>query len=145
MRSSEHLPITAGVQIPLAELTFRATPASGPGGQHVNRSSTRIELWWDAARSPSLSEEQRARVLTRLGARVTADGMLRLVASATRSQARNRAEAIERFQELLATALKVVRVRKKTRPSRAAKERRLVEKKQRAARKQDRRRPGTDD
>ncbi len=145
MRSSEHLPITAGVQIPLAELTFRATPASGPGGQHVNRSSTRIELWWDAARSQSLSEEQRARVITRLGARVTADGMLRLVASATRSQARNRAEAIERFQELLATALKVVRVRKKTRPSRAAKERRLVEKKQRAARKQDRRRPGTDD
>jgi len=141
----ESLPISAGVRIPLAELTFRATPASGPGGQHVNRSSTRIELWWDVVRSPSLSEEQRARVLHRLGARVTGDGMLRLVASATRSQARNRDEAIERFQEILARALIVVRPRKKTRPSRAAKERRLTEKRQRGARKAQRRRPAGDD
>ena len=84
-------------------------------------------------------------MLSRLGGRVTADGMLRLVASATRSQARNRSEAIERFQELLARALLVVRARKKTRPSRAAKERRLTEKRQRGARKQQRRPPGSEE
>jgi ribosome-associated protein len=133
--------VTPTVTIPLAELSFRATRSGGPGGQHVNTSSTRIELWWDARQSPSLREDQRAQVLARLATRLTADGLLRIVASETRSQAQNRELAIERFQEVLARALAVTKRRKPTRPSRAAKERRLTEKKQRGARKRERRLP----
>jgi ribosome-associated protein len=111
----------------------------------VNTSSTRIELWWDAQSSPSLGEAQRAQVLARLSTRLTADGMLRIVASETRSQAQNRELAIERFQEVLAQALAVTKRRKATRPSRAAKERRLAAKKQRGARKRERRPPRSED
>jgi ribosome-associated protein len=107
----------------------------------VNTSSTRIELWWDARASPSLREDQRAQVLARLSTRLTAEGLLRIVASETRSQAQNREVAIERFTELLARALAVIKRRKPTRPSKAAKERRLTAKKQRGARKRERRPP----
>lgn len=137
--------VTPTVAIPLAELSFRATRSGGPGGQHVNTSSTRIELWWDALTSPSLREEQRSQVLARLATRLTADGLLRIVASETRSQAQNRELAIERFQDVLARALAVTKRRKATRPSRAAKERRLTEKKQRGARKRERRPPRGED
>ncbi len=137
--------VTPAVAIPLAELSFRATRSGGPGGQHVNTSSTRIELWWNAAGSPSLTEAQRAWVRSRLATRLTDDGMLRIVASETRSQTQNRELAIERFQEVLARALAVPKRRKPTRPSRAAKERRLTEKKQRGARKRERRRPPGED
>jgi ribosome-associated protein len=133
--------ITPTVAIPLAELSFRASRSGGPGGQHVNTSSTRIELWWNTETSPSLSAEQRARVRARLSTRLTADGSLRIVASETRSQSRNRELAIERFRQVLARALMVTKRRKPTRPSRAAKERRLTEKKQRGARKRERRPP----
>ncbi len=139
------LRVTPTVAIPLAELSFRATRSGGPGGQHVNTSSTRIELWWDARTSPSLREDQRSQVLARLAPRLTADGLLRIVASETRSQAQNRELAIERFQEVLARALAVTKRRKATRPSRAAKERRLTEKKQRGARKRERRPPRGED
>jgi ribosome-associated protein len=142
MSDATRLQITPAVAIPLAELSFRATRSGGPGGQHVNTSSTRIELWWDVARSPSLSEEQRGRVRARLATRLTEEGLLRIVVSETRSQAQNRERAIGRFEELLAAALVVAKRRKPTRPSRAAKERRLTEKKQQSARKQQRRRPG---
>lgn len=135
------LRVTAGVRIPLAELTFRATRAGGPGGQHVNTSSTRVELWWDAAASPSLTPVQRQRVLAALGHRLTEDGKLRLVASETRSQSRNREAAVARFRAVLAGALAVRKVRRPTRPSRASKERRLQEKRVRSTRKQERRRP----
>ncbi len=139
------LRITPTVAIPFAELSFRATRSGGPGGQHVNTSSTRIELWWDARTSPSLREDQRSQVLARLATRLTADGLLRIVASETRSQAQNRELALERFQEVLARALAVTKRRKATRPSRAAKERRLTEKKQRGARKRERRPPRGED
>lgn len=139
------LRVAPTVAIPLAELSFRATRSGGPGGQHVNTSSTRIELWWDARTSPSLREDQRSQVLARLATRLTADGLLRIVASETRSQAQNRELALERFREVLARALAVTKRRKATRPSRAAKERRLTEKKQRGARKRERRPPGGED
>jgi ribosome-associated protein len=139
------IPITPTVAVPLAELSFRASRSGGPGGQHVNTASTRIELWWNAASSPSLSEDQRDRVRARLATRLTADGLLRIVASETRSQAQNRELAIERFREVLARALAVTKRRKPTRPSRAAKERRLTEKKQRGARKRERRLPRGED
>ncbi|MEO8634213.1 MAG: alternative ribosome rescue aminoacyl-tRNA hydrolase ArfB [Gemmatimonadales bacterium] len=145
MPTPDPLPITTSLSIPLSELTLRATTGGGPGGQHVNRSSTRIELWWDAAQSPSLTPDQRARVLERLGTRLTAEGMLRLVAAASRSQAQNKAEAFERFQHLLARAVAIPRMRRATRPTKASKERRLAQKKTQAARKRDRQRPQPDD
>lgn len=136
--------ITSSVSIPLAELSFRATRAGGPGGQHVNTSSTRVELWWDAGASPSLTPAQRDRVLTALASRLTEDSKLRIVASETRSQSRNRDAATARFRVVLAGALAVRKVRRPTRPTRAAKERRLEEKRVRSARKQRRRPPSED-
>jgi ribosome-associated protein len=139
------VPILPGVSIPLAELSFRASRSGGPGGQHVNTSSTRVELWWDAVRSPSLSADQRALVLERLGSRLTDEGLLRLVAGTTRSQAQNKEETIERFRALLARALTPVKRRKPTRPGRAAKERRLTLKRQQSERKARRRPPRADE
>jgi len=139
------VPILPGISIPLAELSFRASRSGGPGGQHVNTSSTRVELWWDAGRSPSLTAEQRALLLDRLGTRLTDDGLLRLVAGATRSQGQNKEETIARFQALLARALTPVKRRKPTRPGRAAKERRLTQKRQQSERKARRRRPRADE
>ena len=139
------VPIMPGVAIPLGELGFRASRSGGPGGQHVNTSSTRVELWWDAAGSPSLSADQRALLLQRLGHRLTEDGKLRLVAGSTRSQAQNKEETIERFRVLLARALAPVKRRKPTRPGRAAKERRLAQKRQQSERKAQRRPPRNDE
>jgi ribosome-associated protein len=145
MPDESTLRITPAITIPLAELTFRASRSGGPGGQHVNTSSTRVELWWDAARSPSLSLEERARVRLRLANRLTEAGQLRIVSAATRSQTRNRALAIKRFQETLARALTVPKRRRPTRPSRGAKERRLGEKRKQSERKRERRRPTRED
>ncbi len=131
--------------IPLHELTFRATRAGGPGGQHVNTSSTRVELWWHAAESPSLTEAERARLLHVLGHRLDGEGWLRLVSAATRSQLQNREAVIERLQRLVAEALVPPKRRRKTKPPRAAAERRLQEKKRRSATKAKRRTPPRDD
>jgi len=127
--------------IPVTEFTFRATRAGGPGGQHVNRSSTRIELWWNVLASPSLTEEERARLRSVLDHRIDGDGWIRVVSSATRSQLKNRDAAVTRLQKLVAEALVPPRPRRKTRPPRAAAERRLEEKKRRSATKAKRRRP----
>jgi ribosome-associated protein len=145
MSEENSIPIRPGVTIPQSELSFRASRSGGPGGQHVNTSSTRVELWWDAARSPSLSGAQRALVLERLGTRLTDDGWLRLVAGTTRSQTQNKEETISRFREMLAKALTPVKRRKPTRPSKASKERRLSEKKKHSERKARRRGPERDD
>jgi ribosome-associated protein len=130
--------------IPLGELEIRATRASGPGGQHVNTSSTRVEVVWDVAASPTPTAEQRARLLVRLATRLDTSGRLRLVAGTRRSQLQNREAALERLAELVAAALVVPKRRKPTRPTRASKERRLTEKRQRGARKRDRRSGGDD-
>lgn len=130
--SDDELVINPRVRIPRRELTFHATRSGGPGGQHVNTSSTRVELWWDAASSPSLSAGQRERVLQRLGSRLDSQGRLRLVASSSRSQARNRDEATMRFVELLAAALVVPKRRRATRPTAASRERRLESKRRRS-------------
>ena len=135
------LEVSPALHLPLAELEFRASRSGGPGGQHVNTSSTRVELWWDVANSPALSEEQRRRLLERLAARLDGSGRLRLVASGSRSQLRNREEALERLREVVAAALVVPKVRKRTRPSRAAKAARLEAKRRRATVKRDRRPP----
>ncbi len=137
--------ITATLQIPLAELSFSASRSGGPGGQHVNTSSTRIELWWNLRASPSLSAEQRALVETKLASRLTEDGMLRIVAATSRSQAQNKAATIERFRELLGRALVVPKRRRPTKPSRGVKERRLADKRKQSDRKRERRRPPGED
>ena len=136
---TEPLRITARVAIPRDELVVRATRSGGPGGQHVNTSATRVELLWNVHHSRALTGTQRERVTARLATRLDADGVLRVVASEHRSQRRNRDAAKARLVELLRRALAVPRTRVPTRPSVAAKERRLQDKKRRAERKKDRR------
>jgi ribosome-associated protein len=123
--------INDGLTIPLSELTFRATRSGGPGGQHVNTSSTRVELTWDVAGSPSLDDAQRSRIMSRLSNRIDSRGTLRLVEGGSRSQLQNREAVAARFGTLIAGALKKRRHRRKTRPPRAAREKRLREKKRR--------------
>jgi ribosome-associated protein len=126
------LQITDDVWVPRTELTFRATRSGGPGGQHVNTSSTRVELAWDVAHSPNLTDEQRARVMVKLANRINNDGVLLLTEGGSRSQHQNREAVTDRFRELLANALHVPRPRRKTRPPRAAKEQRLRAKRHRS-------------
>jgi ribosome-associated protein len=131
----ELLHIRAGVAIPMAEIAVRTSRSSGPGGQHANVTASRVEASFDAASSPSLTEEQRSRICSRLGPRVTAS------AQDTRSQHRNRELALERLAARLDHALQVRRPRTKTRPTRASQKRRVDAKKRRGELKQARRRP----
>ncbi|MGH7477597.1 MAG: alternative ribosome rescue aminoacyl-tRNA hydrolase ArfB [Longimicrobiales bacterium] len=139
MMDGDGVRINAELTIPLSALELRATRAGGPGGQHVNTSSTRIELRWDVSASPALSEEQRGRLLTRLASRLHGTGVLRLVASRSRSQHQNREAALARLQQVVAAALEPEKPRRKTRPPRASKEARLEAKKRRGERKRQRR------
>ncbi|MBA3759888.1 MAG: aminoacyl-tRNA hydrolase [Gemmatimonadales bacterium] len=142
MADENALDITPELRLPLSELEYLASRSGGPGGQHVNTSSTRIEVWWDVVGSPSLSPEQRAHLLQRLGTRLDSTGRLRVVSSGTRSQLRNREDATERLRALVAAALAVRKKRTPTKPGRAAKAARLEAKRRRAATKRDRRPPG---
>ncbi|HEY4217292.1 MAG TPA: alternative ribosome rescue aminoacyl-tRNA hydrolase ArfB [Gemmatimonadaceae bacterium] len=139
MDDSTNLNVTPALAIPRAEIQYRATRAGGPGGQHVNTSSTRIELLWDLARSTAISDEERERLRTKLAARLDSDGMVRVVASDRRSQGQNRQAADERLASLVKHALHVPKKRKATKPTRAAKEKRLSEKKHRSDIKKTRR------
>jgi ribosome-associated protein len=138
---SEGIRITPEVAVPMAELEFRASRASGPGGQGVNTTDSRVELRFDLAGSPSLTEEAKERALRRLGPRVDSNGVLRVVAQAQRSQLANRRAAVERFAELLSGALATPRPRRPTRPTRAAAARRVEAKRRRSATKRLRGRP----
>lgn len=126
------LHVTPELALPRAELSYRASRAGGPGGQHVNTSSTRVELVWDVASSPSVSDEQRARILEKLANRISGEGLLLLAASDSRSQHQNREAVTGRFVELLRQALHVPRPRKRTRPTRASREKRIRAKKHRS-------------
>lgn len=130
--------INERISIPEEELTFTASRSGGPGGQHVNKVSSKITLWFDLVNSPSLSPDDKELIASRLGNRIDKDGILRVVSQSTRSQLSNRELAVERFVELLQAALKREPPRKKTRASKAAKERRLEEKKQRSRIKRER-------
>jgi ribosome-associated protein len=121
------------LRIPRSELEYRATRSSGPGGQHVNTSSTRVELWWNLELSAALGEPQRTLLRERLANRVDAEGWLRLVESGTRSQLRNRESVTERFAELLERAVRPRKTRRATRVPVEEKKRRLEAKRQRAA------------
>ncbi|HSJ54265.1 MAG TPA: alternative ribosome rescue aminoacyl-tRNA hydrolase ArfB [Anaerolineae bacterium] len=120
------------VQIPHSELEFRFSRSSGPGGQHVQKSSTRVELLFDVARSPSLDDEQRVRVLSRLSGYVDSDGVLHLASQSERSQWRNRQEVVARFQELMGRALARRKRRRATAPTAASREKRLEQKRRRS-------------
>jgi ribosome-associated protein len=131
--------VSQSLSIPRAELAFRASRSGGAGGQHVNTSSTRIELLWDLTHSASVTDAERERLLSKLASRLDAEGFVRVVASARRSQQQNREEAEERLAQLVRQALVVPKTRKKTKPGRVAKEKRLSEKRRHAERKQNRR------
>lgn len=139
MSRNGELEVAEGVAIPRAELEYRATRAGGAGGQHVNTSSTRIELRWNVTRTASLDDERRARVASRLATRIDGEGWLRVVSSARRSQEQNRAAAEERLVELVRGALAVPKRRRPTRPTRASKEKRIREKRERSETKRRRR------
>ncbi len=142
---SKWVRINEELALPVSELDFRFSRSSGPGGQHVQRSDTRVELLFDVANSSSLSEEQRGRILHRLGGYIDGEGVLRVVSSATRSQLSNREDAVQRFQALLAGALRVHRRRIPTRPTASSREERLSTKRSRSRVKQMRRRPAGDE
>lgn len=131
----EALVVTEELIIPLGEIELRASRSSGPGGQHANVTASRIEAVFDVAASPTLSEEQRSRLREKLGDQVSA------VAQDARSQARNRELALKRLRERLAAALVRPKKRRPTRPSRAARERRLEQKRRTSERKRRRRAP----
>ena len=133
------MPLGRHAEIPLREVAIRTSRSSGPGGQHANVTDSRVEAVFDVAASPSLDDEQKRRVIARVGPRVVA------VAQDGRSQARNRELALERLQRRLSGALAVQRPRQTTRPTRASVRRRLESKRRQAERKRARRRPGGDD
>lgn len=135
----DELRVTRSVRVPRSELQVSFTPSGGPGGQHANRSNTRVELRLDLAASAAFSEAQRAQVIERLGSEV------RVVVDDERSQMRNRSLAEERLVARLQSALHVERPRKKTRPTRASKRRRMDAKSRRGEVKRQRRRPSRDD
>ncbi len=139
MNEESTLYINEIVQIPLSELRFRFSKSSGPGGQHVNKSETRVTLLFDVRNSPTLTEEQKDLLLEKLRNRMDKTGMLQLHVQMFRSQKRNRDTAVFQLQSLLTHALKKPKKRKRRKPSKAAKERRLVAKKRRSKTKQDRR------
>jgi ribosome-associated protein len=130
--------IDGELSLPEEELTFATSRSGGPGGQNVNKLETRVTLRFDLAGSPSLSDEQKARLRERLATRITRSGVLHVTAQKHRTQAANREAAQVRFAELLREALREEAPRKKTRIPRAVSRRRVEEKKRRGLRKQER-------
>lgn len=126
------LTVNEQLSIPRHEIDYRATRAGGPGGQHVNTSSTRIELLWNVRTSSALTEDQRARLLEKLATRIDGEGVLRLVSAGSRSQHQNREVVTQRLADVVARALRVPKPRKRTKVPRAAKEARLQSKKKRS-------------
>ncbi len=126
----ETIDLGHGIALPLAELQFSFARSGGPGGQHVNRAETKVELRWDVANSPVLSDGQRATLLAALQAQLTSEGVLILTSGETRSQHRNREAVIARLQALVQQALRPRRPRRPTKPSAAARATRLQRKKQ---------------
>ena len=133
------MPLGRHAAIPLDEITLRASRSSGPGGQHANVTASRIEASFDVAGSHALSDDQKRRLIARLGPRVTA------VAQDARSQTRNRELALARLQQRLTSGLAVKRTRAATKPTRAAVQRRLDSKRRQSTRKHERRRPDRGD
>lgn len=135
------LEVNESLALPERELSYRTTRSSGPGGQNVNKVETRVTVLFDVESSPSLSEEQKARVREHLATRIDKAGVLRVVSQKHRTQAANRDAARSRLAGLLADALRERRTRRKTRPPKAVDRRRLDEKRRRGELKRLRRSP----
>ena len=138
---ADGLTVAPGVHIPAAELQVSAITGGGPGGQHVNKSATRVAVQWNVRTTRALRDDQRERVLLKLASRLDNEGMIRIVGGEFRSQQQNRRAAFERLQQLVARALVVPRPRKATRPTFGSVQERLSTKRQRSQTKQQRRRP----
>jgi ribosome-associated protein len=136
--SASMIEVSPGLSIPDNELDVRASRASGAGGQHVNKTSSRIEISWNIRESRVVSEEQRETLLKRLASRLSSDGAIRVVSSETRSQSQNRERAEERLAELIRKALVPRKKRKPTRRPKRADEARLASKKLHSRKKRER-------
>ncbi len=136
--TANSLSVNESVAIPRSELDVRVSRSSGAGGQHVNKTSSRVEIFWSIQSSKAISESERARLIDKLRSKLTTDGSIRVVASDMRSQSRNRELAEERLAELVHRALLIPRKRRPTRPTKASKEARLEGKKRQASKKKNR-------
>ena len=136
--AASSLLVNESVAIPRSELDVRVSRSSGAGGQHVNKTSSRVEIFWNIPSSQAISEEERSRLLDKLASKLTTEGSVRVVASDMRSQSRNRELAEERLAELVRRALIIPKKRRATKPTKASKEARLEEKKRQAKKKRDR-------
>jgi len=139
MDRGETLHVRRGLDLPLSEITWRATTSGGPGGQHANRTLSRVEVEFDVGASSVLGPRQRQRLLYRVGP------VVRASAAETRSQARNRQLALERLASRIDAALRVEAPRRPTRPTKSSQVRRVEAKRRRSEVKRRRRRPGDDD
>lgn len=142
MNESDAIQINHRLTIPRSELEFRVAHAGGPGGQHVNKTETKVILRFDIENSPTLknglTESDHMRLLQKLDNRIDSNGILQVTSQETRSQHKNREIALDKFQFLIQEGLKKPKPRKKTRPSRKAQQRRLDHKKKQARKKQNR-------
>ncbi len=129
---SDYLIVNSNLSLPLHEMQLTASRSSGPGGQHVNTTDSRIQLRWNIQSSPTLSDTQRSILLRAMSSRITDDGDLILACDSNRSQRRNRDEVLQRLASMVRTALIPPKQRKKTRPTRASREKRLQQKRHRS-------------
>ena len=132
------------IEVLLKELNFKALRSSGPGGQHVNKTASKVEVSFNITTSKAFSETEKNSLLNKLKSKISSEGLLQLSCSETRSQHRNKAIAIDRLIELLTKSLKKAKPRKKTKPSKSAIEKRLKTKKNQALKKAHRKPPKID-
>lgn len=133
------LVVTGSLRIPRAEIRLRFSRSGGPGGQHVNKVESRVEAVFDIRTSPSLSEQQRSRLLKRLGPYLDQEGMLHVVAQESRSQWENRERALDKLAAVIREGLKTQKRRVPTVPTRSSREQRIEAKRRRGQKKIDRR------
>lgn len=144
-RHSDDLTVTDRIRIPAGELTLSFMRSSGPGGQNVNKVNSKVRLRWSVAASISLPDDVKQRFLTRYHRRITSTGDLLITSQRYRDQAKNVIDCREKLRELIVAVVPPPKPRRKTRPTRASRERRLNEKRKRTSRKQSRRPPAVDD
>ncbi len=144
MAGHDDLPVQPGLSIPAEELDVTVSRSSGPGGQHVNTTDSRVQLRWNVLESQALTEVQREMLARKLAARLTRDGSVIVACETHRSQHRNREEARERLAALVRDGLHRPKARRKTRPTRGSREDRLKGKRQRSEIKKRRQRPQED-